>query len=125
MTWCARIIGTGAAAWQTPVWLLDAWRSPEIDPGEVIGGKLTVNLHGSPSDGQKYAGPVPAGWAIYTLTRTASTVSGTIAGAPWSVNVAMPARMPILLDAKYGLAYPDATTPAEIRAQIAWITVTP
>lgn len=122
MTWCARIIGVGPAAWQTPVWLLDAWRSPEIDAGEVIDKQLTVNLH-SPTFGGVYRGPIPQGWAIYTLTRTPTTVSGTIAGAPWSKTAAFPARMPILLDAKYGLAYRDSTTPAEIRAQVAWIVV--
>lgn len=119
-------IAPAGAAWHTPSWAWDGWRKPEIDVAEVIGGKLTANLHYGTSDSRIYTGTIPAGWHSFGLVRTATYIAGLLDEAEiWRKTIAIPERMAFVADSKYGLASPGPSTPASLRAQISELAFDP
>lgn len=113
------------ADWRT-AWVYGTWLNRDLevpDWPEVIGGKLTANLH-SPGASQIASKAIPAGWAIYDAIVTPTSVAVGINGAmdtpvAWNVGTG---PLGLFLDSKVGLATPDATTGSP-RLKAAWITV--
>ena len=122
-------MNTGRGAWQS-LWYLvaDRWGAEEIDWAELIGGRLTANVHGSNADGQAASLPAfpPDEWHEYGITKAPTYIAFLLDGREVGrANVAMPAPMALLADAKVGLAVPDGTTPSTLFLQVAWWTVDP
>jgi hypothetical protein len=127
-------MNVGHATWQAPIWLLNTvtgWNSAEIDVAEVIGGRLTYNIHG-PVDRQIVSVAAPADmatdWHVFGVAKAADHVTFVMDGkviGRW--NGSMPDPMALLADTKVGFKwdsiYPNSTTPDPTWVKLAWVTV--
>lgn len=106
-------VGAWASSWQLAN--VTTWSDPaEIDMFELIGQRITANLHGSKSNGQKLSvAPFPSTeFHAYTTIKTPTYIAFAIDEKEIArVPVAMPSVMALLLDNKVGLTAPDASTP--------------
>jgi hypothetical protein len=127
-------LNVGFATWQAPLWLLNTvsgWNSAEIDCAEVIGGKLTFNIHG-PANVQVAGRNAPANldtdWHVFGIAKASDHVTFTMDGnevGTW--HGSMPDPMALLIDSKVGFQwdgiYPNSQTPRPAYAHVAWVTV--
>jgi hypothetical protein len=126
-------MNVGHATWQAPIWLLNTvtgWHPAEIDVAEVIGGRLTFNLHGV-GDRQVASvapGNVGSTWHVFGVAKTSNHITFTMDGkvvGRW--NGSMPDPMALLADSKVGFKwdgiYPNGSTPDPTWARLAWVTV--
>lgn len=125
---CLELVTAGnPAAWNSG-WVYATWknaanRDQEVpDWPEVIGGKVTANLH--PGNYRIATETLPAGFHVYDSLVTAASIS-VLLDDKLAGQRAFGAKGPLglFLDAKVGLAVPTATGPVIVRA--AWITVDP
>lgn len=122
LSFAARMNG-GTGAWQA-IWMMANvlnWSNPqEIDWAEVIGGRLTGNVH--PNAAEFYALPMPdTSWHVITGDWQAAMVRALLDGVEVGrIARALPAPMGLLLDAKVGLTAPNASTP-DLYLQVAKI----
>ena len=127
-------MNVGHATWQAPVWLLNTvtgWHAAEIDVAEVIGGRLTYNLHGVGNVHVASHAP-PSGlsskWHVFGVAKDNDHITfvmdGKVVGR-WKGS--MPDPMALLADAKVGIpwdgVYPNGSTPDTTWVKLAWVTV--
>lgn len=127
-------LNVGYATWQAPVWLLNTvtgWNSAEIDVAEVIGGRLTYNLHGT-TNSQIASTAAPSDlastWHVFGVAKSSDHITflmdGKVIGR-WNGTMTDP--MALLADSKVGFKwdgiYPNGSTPDPTWVKLAWITV--
>jgi hypothetical protein len=125
--WCIDLGGkAGKADWRGS-WVYGSWlnRNLEVpDFPEVIGGKVTANLH--PGRIQIASQPVPTGWTIYESIVLPTSVAVRLADkevGKRDFNVGT-GPLGLYIDSKVGLDFPDASTGSP-RIKTAWVTVDP
>lgn len=128
--WCLDLGGkAGRADWRG-AWVYGTWKNKNLevpDFPEIIGGKVTANLHGGPSGDKASIGSfaIPPGFAIYESLVLPNNVAVSIdGGTPKAKGWQVSGPLGLFLDSKVGLDYPDATTGSP-RLRVAWVTVDP
>jgi hypothetical protein len=127
-------LNVGYATWQAPLWLLNSvtgWHPAEVDVAEVIGGRLTYNLHGV-GDLQVASVAPPSNlgstWHVFGVAKASDHITFVMDGkviGRW--NGSMPDPLALLADSKVGYKwdsiYPTGSTPDPTWVKLAWVTV--